>query len=104
MTATSVTTAGTVCPGFGVVNDEAFDEDALEAHVHVEEELAAHIRATIDWRDLTMELAEDPACVKAVRHHTAAVLSAWGLNDHVSDLATAGATRPGSAAPCRRRE
>jgi two-component sensor histidine kinase len=83
MTATSVTTAGIVCPGFGVVSDEPFDEDALAAHVHVEEELAAHIRATIDWRDLTMELEEDPACVKAIRHHTAAVLSAWGLNDHV---------------------
>jgi anti-sigma regulatory factor (Ser/Thr protein kinase) len=85
MTGTSVTTAGIVCPGFGVVSDEPPDDDALKAHVRVQDQLAAHLRATVDWRDLTMELEGDPACVKAVRQHTAAVLAAWGLNGHIPD-------------------
>jgi anti-sigma regulatory factor (Ser/Thr protein kinase) len=85
MTGTSVTTAGIVCPGFGVVRDEPPDDHASKAHVHVEDELKAHLRATIDGRDLTMELEADPACVRAVRHHTAAVLAAWGLNGHIPD-------------------
>jgi anti-sigma regulatory factor (Ser/Thr protein kinase) len=85
MTGSSVTTAGIVCPGFGVVSDEPPDDDASKAHVRAEDEFEAHLSATVDRRDLTMELEGDPACVKAVRHHTAAVLAAWGLNGHIPD-------------------
>jgi len=71
MTGVSVTTIGIICPGFGVVSDEAPDENAL----------ATPLRRAAD---LTMEIGGDPSCVKAGRDHTAAVLAAWELNGLIS--------------------
>jgi hypothetical protein len=67
-----VTTVGIVCPGFGLVSDESPGEDASGAPPAVHR-----------CDDLTMGLGTDPACVKAARDHTAAVLAAWGLNGQI---------------------
>jgi hypothetical protein len=74
---TAMDAAGTGSPrcrrgGFGLVSDEPPGEDASGAPPAVHR-----------CDDLTMGLGTDPACVKAARDHTAAVLAAWGLNGHI---------------------
>jgi anti-sigma regulatory factor (Ser/Thr protein kinase) len=74
MLSTSVTPAGIVCPGFGLVMDQPIREIDPDAPL---------CPAIHRHDDLTMALDETPMCVKFARDHTAGVMAAWRLSGHI---------------------